>query len=63
MIRSLSLILRAAHDDGLVLGGRQEAVGLAESPWLMHLLDHGTPMLSLPSHRTFLSRQMDSWMT
>jgi len=42
MIRTLSLLLRSAHRQGFILGGRQDAVQLVESPFLMHPVEAGT---------------------
>jgi hypothetical protein len=42
MIRTLSLLLRSAHRKGFVLGGRQDALQLVESPFLMHPIEHKT---------------------
>jgi DNA polymerase delta subunit 1 len=42
MIRTLSLLLRSAHRQGFILGGRQDAVQLVESPYLMHPIEHKT---------------------
>lgn len=42
MIRTLSLLLRSAHRQGFILGGRQDAVQLVESPHLMHPIEHKT---------------------
>lgn len=42
MIRTLSLLLRSAHRQGYILGGRQDAIQLLESPYLMHPVEHKT---------------------
>lgn len=42
MIRTLSLLLRSAHRQGYILGGRQDAIQLVESPYLMHPIEHKT---------------------
>lgn len=42
MIRTLSLLLRSAHRQGFILGGRQDAIQLVESPYLMHPIEHKT---------------------
>lgn len=42
MIRTMSLLMRTAQRQGYILAGRQEQVGLAESPFLMHPVDHNT---------------------
>jgi DNA polymerase elongation subunit (family B) len=42
MIRTLSLLLRSAHRQGFILGGRQDAVQLVESPYLMHPIQNKT---------------------
>lgn len=42
MIRTLSLLLRSAHRQGFILGGRQDAVQLVESPFLLHPVENRT---------------------
>jgi hypothetical protein len=42
MIRTLSLLLRSAHRQGFILGGRQDAVQLVESPFLLHPVENKT---------------------
>jgi DNA polymerase delta subunit 1 len=42
MIRTLSLLLRSAHRQGFILGGRQDAIQLVESPYLLHPVEHKT---------------------
>lgn len=42
MIRTLSLLLRSAHRQGYILGGRQDAIQLVESPYLMHPVENKT---------------------
>jgi DNA polymerase delta subunit 1 len=42
MIRTLSLLLRSAHRQGYILGGRQDAIQLVESPYLMHPIENKT---------------------
>lgn len=42
MIRTMSLLLRSAHRQGYILGGRQDAVQLVESPYLMHPVENKT---------------------
>lgn len=42
MIRTWSLLHRAAHRLGYIIGGRQEATNLIESPYLMHPIENQT---------------------
>lgn len=42
MIRTLSLLLRSAHRQGFILGGRQDAIQLVESPFLLHPVENKT---------------------
>lgn len=42
MIRSYSLILRVAGRQGLIVAGRLDPLGLAESPFLLHPVQNGT---------------------
>ena len=41
MIRSWSLVLRCAGRAGFVVAGREEFVGVSESPFLLHPHEHG----------------------
>jgi len=42
MIRTLSLLLREAGRRGFILSGRQDALALSESPFLIHPVEHNT---------------------
>jgi len=42
MIRTHSLLLRTAQRTGFLIGGRQDAVQLQESPYLIHPVENST---------------------